>query len=161
MDSLRRSAPDPISPVDKASDGPYGHFRGRNHGSYTTSPSRDPARPAPSGSGLGGYDHSSPRSGVSTHDRDVHAGTGFVVQCYEDSLSWSDFLVKELTFSPPRIQVDLGGQAFEQWPPELFVSDELVVEALDYFPATGRQTPTLAWIRIDRFPHVSLARSGS
>ena len=83
---------------------------------------------------------------------DWHEGHGFVLQCYEDEESWSDFLVTSQHFSPPSIEVELGGQALERWPGELFVSAERATQALNHFLESGKQEPTLAWIRIDRFP---------
>ena len=55
-------------------------------------------------------------------------------------------------FSPPSIEVELGGQALERWPRELFTSAERATQALNHFLESGKQDPTLAWIRIDRFP---------
>lgn len=83
---------------------------------------------------------------------DWHEGHGFVLQCYEDEESWSDFLVTSQHFSPPSIEVELGGQAQERWPGELFVSAERAAQALNHFLESGKQDPTLAWIRIDNFP---------
>jgi hypothetical protein len=36
-------------------------------------------------------------------------------------------------------------------PPELFVSEVLASEALDFFLDSGKQKPDLRWIRIDEF----------
>lgn len=83
---------------------------------------------------------------------DWHEGHGFVLQCYEDEESWSDFLVTSQHFSPPSIEVELGGQALERWPRELFVSAECASQALNHFLESGKQDPTLDWVRIDAFP---------
>jgi hypothetical protein len=83
---------------------------------------------------------------------DWHEGHGFVLQCYEDEESWSSFLVTSQRFSHPSIEVELGGQAMERWPRELFVSAERATQALSYFLEFGKQDPTLEWIRIDAFP---------
>ncbi|MBI3049681.1 MAG: hypothetical protein HYY76_15360 [Acidobacteria bacterium] len=83
---------------------------------------------------------------------DWHEGHGFVFQCYENEESWSDFLVTGQHFSPPSIEVELGGQALERWPRELFVSAELATEALNHFLDYGKQDPALEWVRIDGFP---------
>ena len=87
---------------------------------------------------------------------DWHVGHGFVIQCYEDEQSWSDFLVTTLNFSPPSIEVELGGQALERWPRELFTSDEQATQALNHFLDCGKQDPTLDWVRIDGFPRETL-----
>lgn len=47
---------------------------------------------------------------------DWHAGKGFVVQCYEDAESWSDFLQAGPRCGPPVVEINLGGQTLEQWP---------------------------------------------
>ena len=83
---------------------------------------------------------------------DWHGGQGFVFQCYEDGESCSDFLVTSRHFSPPSIEVELGGQALERWPRELFVSAEHATHALNHFLERGNQDPALEWVRIDGFP---------
>ena len=83
---------------------------------------------------------------------DWHEGHGFVFQCYEHDESWSDFLVTSREFSAPSIEVELGGQALERWPRELFVSAEVATPALNHFLDHGKQDPALEWIRIDGFP---------
>jgi hypothetical protein len=87
---------------------------------------------------------------------DWHEGNGFVFQCYEDAESWSDFLVTSRQFSTPSVEVELGGQALERWPRELFVSAECAAQALDHFLEDGKQDPALEWIRIDGFPRETL-----
>jgi hypothetical protein len=82
---------------------------------------------------------------------DWHEGHGFVFQCYEDEESWSDCLVMSLHFSTPSVEVELGGQALERWPRELFVSSELAARALDHFLKFGKQNPALERVRIDGF----------
>ena len=87
---------------------------------------------------------------------DWHEGHGFVFQCYEDEESWSDFLVTSRHFSTPSVEMELGGQALERWPRELFVSAERTTQALDHFLEFGKQDPALEWVRIDRFPRETL-----
>ena len=87
---------------------------------------------------------------------DWHEGHGFVFQCYQDEESWSDFLVTSRHFSTPSIEVELGGQALERWPRELFASAEQATQALNHFLDHGKQDPALEWIRIDVFPRESL-----
>lgn len=83
---------------------------------------------------------------------DWHEGHGFILQCYEDEESWSYFLVSSQHFSSPSVEVELGGQALERWPRELFVSAERAAGALNHFLELGKQDPALEWIRIDAFP---------
>jgi hypothetical protein len=85
-----------------------------------------------------------------------HEGGGFVLQCYEHGESWSDFLVTSRQFSTPSVEVELGGQALERWPRELFVTAEPATRALNCFLDHGKQDPTLEWIRIDGFPRETL-----
>ena len=85
-----------------------------------------------------------------------HEGHGFVVQCYEDEHAWSDFLLTGPRCGPPMIEINLGGQALEQWPCELFVPEELARQALDCFLTAGKQDPALHWVRIDAFPRETI-----
>ncbi len=87
---------------------------------------------------------------------DWHEGNGFVFQCYEDRESWSDFLVTSRDFSTPSVEMELGGQALERWPRELFVPWELATQALNHFLEFGKQQPALEWIRLDGFPRETL-----
>ena len=83
---------------------------------------------------------------------DWYEGHGLVFQCWEDEESWSDFLVTSRQFSTPSVEVELGGQALERWPRELFVSAERATHALIHFLDHGKQDPALEWVRIDAFP---------
>ena len=85
-----------------------------------------------------------------------HVGHGFVIQCYENDQAWSDFLLSGVPCGPPTIEINLGGQALEQWPSELFVPEDLAGQALDCFLATGRQDRALHWVRIDAFPRKTI-----
>ena len=87
---------------------------------------------------------------------DWHEGNGFVVQCYEDGESWSDFLVTSRDFSTPSVEMELGGQALERWPRELFLPWELAAQGLNHFLEFGNQQPALDWIRLDGFPRETL-----
>lgn len=71
-----------------------------------------------------------------------HVGKGFVVQCYEDEQSWSDFLQVGSRCGPPAVEINLGGQVLERWPSELFVPEELARQAVDCFLAFGRTSRT-------------------
>ena len=87
---------------------------------------------------------------------DWHEGHGFVFQCYEDEESWSDFVVTSRSFSTPSVEIELGGQALERWPRELFVSAAQATQALNHFLEHGKQDPALEWVRIDAFPRETL-----
>jgi hypothetical protein len=87
---------------------------------------------------------------------DWHEGHGFVFQCYEHEDSSSDFLVTSPERSTPSVEMELGGQALERWPRELFVFAERAAQALNYFLDYGAHDPALEWIRIDDFPRETL-----
>ena len=83
---------------------------------------------------------------------DWHVGHGFVLFCFDDELSRGHFLARGDVMSRPSVEVVLGGQAMEKWPPELFVPENLAAEALDCFLERGRRKPDLLWARADQFP---------
>lgn len=85
-----------------------------------------------------------PRADLTWHD-----GHGFVLQCFEDGQSWGFFLAEPGEFSEPEIEIEMGGQALEKWPRQLFVGSEFAREALEAFLADGRQKPALRWVRTD------------
>jgi len=85
-----------------------------------------------------------------------HEGNGFVIQCYEDESSWSDFLLTGPRCGPPAVEINLGGQALERWPSEMFVPEELARRALDSFLASGKKNSALNWVRIDAFPRETI-----
>jgi hypothetical protein len=80
------------------------------------------------------------------------AGPGFILHCFEDEESWGDFLVTGLAFSTPTIEINLGGQALERWPPELFISEQIAEGALSFFLKFGKQEPMRQWTKGDGFP---------
>lgn len=77
---------------------------------------------------------------------------GFNLHCFENNLSSGQFLVSRLEFSAPSVEINLGGQALERWPRELFVSEDLATEALDHFLDHGELKPSLFWISTGQFP---------
>ena len=85
-----------------------------------------------------------------------HQGAGFNVHCFENELSLGQFLVTGLEFSPPRIEINLGGQALEPSPRELFVSEVLATEALEHFLEHGEVKPLLSWIGTGQFPRETI-----
>jgi len=89
-----------------------------------------------------------------------HGEHGFVVQCFEGPGAWSDLLVRSTSFSTPEIEVELGGQAVEIWPRELFAPESLAAEALAHFLACGKQKPDLKWARIDQFHRIAVDECG-
>jgi hypothetical protein len=105
------------------------------------------SRPAWDGASIAPSDGDYPRVHL-----DWHEGRGFIFQCYEHGESQSHFLVAGREFSTPSVEIELGGQALELWPRELFVSNEHAARALTYFLDHGEHDPALAWIQLDGFP---------
>ena len=105
-----------------------------------TSPSWDEASICPA-------DDQFPRVHVGWHE-----GHGFVIQCFEDEWSPGYFLTRGAEMSAPAVEVNLGGQALERWPRELFVPEPLAQQTLDGFLNSERQDPALHWVRTDDFP---------
>jgi hypothetical protein len=85
-----------------------------------------------------------------------HQCAGFNVHCFENELSLGKFLVTGIEFSPPRIEINLGGQALERWPRELFVSELLATDALEHFLERGELKPLLSWIGTGQFPRETI-----
>lgn len=83
-------------------------------------------------------------------------GHGFVIQCFEDDLSWGCFLAAGLPLASPAIEINLGGQALERWPPGLFVPEEPARRALEHFLNSGKQDAALHWVRSDAFPRETI-----
>jgi len=88
-----------------------------------------------------------PRAHIGWHDNE-----GFNVHCFENDHSLGHFLVNGHDFSPPSVEINLGGQALERWPRELFVSEELAAEALKYFLECAQLKPSLSWTGTEEFP---------
>lgn len=81
-----------------------------------------------------------------------HEGYGFIVHCFENNRSPGQFLVNSCAFSAPSIEINIGGQALERWPQELFVSEALAAESLEHFLEHGEPKPSLSWTRTGDFP---------
>jgi hypothetical protein len=92
-----------------------------------------------------------PRVHITRHDSE-----GFIVHCFENEQSLGQFLVNSRDFSPPTIEMNLGGQALERWPRELFVSEALAAESLEYFLDYGKRKPSLCWTGTGKFPRETI-----
>ena len=77
---------------------------------------------------------------------------GFIVHCFEDAESFGDFLVEGSELGSPEVEVALGGQAVERWPRQLFVSEQLARDAVEFFLNVGKRTPSHGWVSADGFP---------
>ena len=78
-----------------------------------------------------------------------HQAAGFSLHCFENEISVGQFLVTGFAFSAPSIEINLGGQALELWPRELFVSEVLATDALEHFLEHGdlKGVAFLGWHR--------------
>jgi len=92
-----------------------------------------------------------PRVHISWHDSE-----GFNVHCFENEHSLGEFLANRPQFSPPSVEINLGGQALERWPRELFVSEALATEALEYFLEYAKPKPSLSWTGTGDFPRQTI-----
>jgi len=81
-----------------------------------------------------------------------HPDHGFVVSCLDSERSVGHFLATRAITSGPAVDIAIGGQAMERWPPELFVPETLALEALTFLAESGGRKPDLSWIAADRFP---------
>lgn len=80
------------------------------------------------------------------------ADNGFSIQCFEGEASSGDFLTQKAEFSDPEVEVNLGGQALELWPPQLFVNERLAAQVVEYFLYAGKSDPSQRWVGICAFP---------
>jgi hypothetical protein len=87
-----------------------------------------------------------------------HAGSGFNFHCFVDENSLGHFLVSNDRLSPTAVEINLGGEALERWPRELFVPESLAAEALKYFLEHRRLKPSLSWTGTAEFPRESIWR---
>ena len=92
-----------------------------------------------------------PRVHISWEDSE-----GFNVHCFENQQSLGEFLANRPQFSPPSVEINLGGQALERWPRELFVSEALATEALEYFLEYAKPKPSLSWTGTGDFPRETI-----
>lgn len=85
-----------------------------------------------------------------------HDPAGFNVHCFENEQSLGQFLVAGRQFSTPSVEINLGGQALEQWPRELFVPEALAIETLEHFLEYGDLEPSLCWTGTGDFPRQTI-----
>jgi hypothetical protein len=81
---------------------------------------------------------------------------GFNIHCFENDLSVGQFLATRLEFSGPSVEINLGGQALERWPRELFVSEDLATVALEHFLDYGELKLSLCWVGTGQFPRQTI-----
>lgn len=82
---------------------------------------------------------------------DWHRHAGFVVMVFENPESDGFYPITSTKTGKPKVQIELGGQALEKWPRELFVSRETAAAVFETFIRTGRQDPSVAWVANDAF----------
>ena len=95
-----------------------------------------------------------PANGTDTPSLNIsyHGEHGFVIQVHDHEQSLSDFAVTSRKFSDCSVEMELGGQALEQWPPELFVPERIAETVVAWFLRSGGKTPDVEWAGIDQFP---------
>jgi len=70
---------------------------------------------------------------------------------FEDEQSIGFYPSSRVPTGAPEIQIELGGQALEKWPRELFVTLEMAMHIVETFRTTGRQDRSVAWVANDEF----------
>jgi hypothetical protein len=79
------------------------------------------------------------------------ADHGFIVHCFEDVGSSGDFVVESSLLTAPEVEIDLGGQALERWPRQLFVTEHVARGAVEYFLRTGKRDLSQHWVGTGAF----------
>ena len=79
-----------------------------------------------------------------------YPGFGYEAHCMELNPK-SHFVVSSKKLSKPEVYVELGGQAQELWPRELFVPLPVAEQAVLHLLRTGKRNPLLPWVAIDAF----------
>jgi hypothetical protein len=82
---------------------------------------------------------------------DWHGGVGFVVMAFEREESIGFYPIVGAECGKPEVPIELGGQALEKWPRELFVPRAVATQALQTFLQTGRQDTSFIWVPNDGF----------
>jgi len=82
---------------------------------------------------------------------DWHRDAGFVVMVFENAESVGFYPITGTKTGHPEVQIELGGQALEKWPRELFVPREIAAAVFETFLRTGRQDSSFTWVANDAF----------
>ena len=82
---------------------------------------------------------------------DWHEDAGFVVMVFENRESDGFYPIASTKTGKPKVQIELGGQALERWPRELFVPRETAAVVFETFLRTGRQDSSVTWVANDAF----------
>ena len=89
-----------------------------------------------------------------------HGAAGFSLHIFPSEKSSSLFADTKSRLSAPTVYVCLGGQVIEKWPRELFLPHETALAVLEQFMATRRRSSSCTWVRLDRFPRVTVHAGG-
>lgn len=76
---------------------------------------------------------------------------GFVVMAFEDEQSIGFYPITGSGCGMPEVPIELGGQALEKWPRELFVPRHVAAQVLRTFLETGLQDASFVWVANDAF----------
>ena len=82
---------------------------------------------------------------------DWQRGFGFVVMVFEDEKSIGFYPIVGAKCGKPEVPIELGGQALEKWPRELFVTRQVAAQILRTFLNTARQDASFVWVANDAF----------
>ena len=77
---------------------------------------------------------------------------GYVVMCFEDEKSIGLYPTTDANMGSPEVPIQLGGQALEKWPRQMFVTRSIAERAVNHFVRTGKQNTLLTWVANDAFP---------
>lgn len=91
---------------------------------------------------------------------EFHGNVGFSMLCFMRSSSVGYLAASTTGLSEPSVFVCLGGQVIEKWPRELFLSLSRARVVISHFLKTGKQLPTVHWVRLDRFPRETVHAGG-
>jgi hypothetical protein len=92
---------------------------------------------------------------VATEPRLVltHHGVGRYIVCFsgvDELVPW--FLCTDSALGDPSVAVELGGQARELWPDQLFVGEGALQAALQFFLDSTGMDPSMSWVAGSVFP---------
>ena len=76
---------------------------------------------------------------------------GFNIQYFEDETSSGEFLTDGAEISDPEVEINLGGQALELWPKQLFVTHAQAARAVEFFLESGKRIPAQRWVETGGF----------
>tara|TARA_R110002096_G_scaffold57426_3_gene145626 strand:- start:2605 stop:3111 length:507 start_codon:yes stop_codon:yes gene_type:complete len=77
---------------------------------------------------------------------------GFNIHYFADETSSGEFLTDDAEISYPEVEINLGGQALELWPKQLFITQAHAARAVEFFLESGKRLPAQRWVETGGFP---------